>query len=268
MKLIGQLISFIFFLIIVGTIFAFSYLGMVPYLSTWLGTNKPRDLGIKYTEEDRIVGHAKSGITYTTLPASTPDELSIQRFGSHKVNDTWTSAQITALMNNRPWKNWPYKNVQVKFNGDGSAEISGELVKSKVPGYGAAIAAPKQALELVMKILPADPVFYLKMKASLKDNKVDVFEPQVFQIGRVPIPIQNLLAFQMSLPSLVKPVEAAFTFSMLDDLAKVHNKKDLIILFINNRISTFKGFYATKALFTENKLIFDGSLADKEATVR
>jgi len=269
MKLIGKLFGIVFLFFVVVIIFGLGYLGYIPAIANLLGTNKPRDLGIRFTEKDRVDAHTKSGVQYGTLPASTSDELSIQRFGRHNVDTSWTSAQISALMNNRPWKYWPYKDVQVKFNADGSAEVSGGLNKTVVPNYAAAIGIPKVAVEFAMKLLPPTPVFYLKMKASLKDNQVKVFEPQAFQLNRIPLPVDKFLAFNKPVFQLVKSVNAQLSIDMIGDLAKVKNKKDLIIGYINGRLSGYSSFfYAKESLIEENKLIYKGTLADQEATVR
>lgn len=267
MKLIGKLFGIVFLLIIVTVIFGLGYLGYIPAIANLLGTNKPRDLGIRFTEKDRVEGHAKSGIEYGILPSSTSDEQSIQRIGKHNVDTSWTSAQASALMNNRPWKNWPYQNIQVKFNADGSAEVSGGLNKAIVPGYAASIGIPKEAVEFAMKLLPPTPVFYLKMKASLVDNKVGVFEPQVFQLNRIPLPVDKFLAFNKF--RLIKEVNAQLSTDLLTDLTKVKDKRSLIIGYINGRLAGYNSFFfAKEARIEENKLIYKGTLADQEATVR
>jgi hypothetical protein len=81
----------------------FAYLGCVSGLSSVFGTDKPRDLGIKYSQADFDSARAKSLIEYIALPAGTPDELSLQRSGSRPVNTFFTSAEASALMNDRPF---------------------------------------------------------------------------------------------------------------------------------------------------------------------
>ncbi|KKQ33277.1 MAG: hypothetical protein US48_C0017G0009 [Candidatus Levybacteria bacterium GW2011_GWA2_37_36] len=266
MKLIGRLFLTVFLFIIATIVFGLGYMGYIPTIANLLGTNKPKDLGIRFTEQDRVEAHAKSGVEYGTLPATTSDELSIQRFGKHNVDTIWTSAQASALMNNRPWKFWPYQNVQVKFNADGSAEVSGGLNKAVVPNYAAAIGIPKVAVEFAMKLLPPNPVFYLKMKASLKDNQIETFEPQTFQLNQIPLPVNAFLSFN---PRLIGEVNAQFSANMLSDLVKVKNKRSLIIGYINDRLSGYSSFfYAKESRILENKLIYKGTLADQEATVR
>ncbi|MFA5770057.1 MAG: hypothetical protein WC894_01015 [Patescibacteria group bacterium] len=266
MKLIGRLFLFVFLFSISSIIFGLGYLGYIPAISKLLGTNKPKDLGIRFTEKDRVEAHAKSGVEYTTLPASTSEEQSIQRFGKHNVDISWTSAQMSSLMNNRPWKYWPYNNTQIKFNVDGSAEVSGGINKAVFPSYAAFMGIPKIATEFIMKLLPPAPVFYLKTKASLKENQVDLFELQAFQLNHIPLPINAFLSFN---PHLVKQVNAQLSADLLSDLGKVKNKRQMIVNYINDHLSGYSSFfYAREARFEENKLIFKGTLANQEATVR
>jgi len=157
----------------------------------------------------------------------------------------------------------------VKFNSDGSAEVSGGLNKAVVPNYATAIGIPKVAVEFAMKLLPPNPVFYLKMKASLKDNKVDAFDPRIFELNRIPMPIDRFLAFSKTRFHLVKPVNAQLSLDLVTDLSKVKNKWGLIVGYINDRLSGYGSFFfAKEARFEENKLIYKGTLADQEATVR
>ena len=97
-------------------------------------------------------------------------------------------------MNNKKGAYYPYKNIQVKFNADGSGEISATLIKSRLPLYASTFGAPQIAVDFAMKILPDNPVVYLKGKATLVDNKVGLFEPQRFEIGRVPLPVNIFLS--------------------------------------------------------------------------
>jgi hypothetical protein len=269
MKLIGRLFLLVFLFSVAAVIFGLGYMGYIPYVANLLGTNKPKDLGVRYVEKDRVEARAKSGVEYGTLPPGTSEGQSIQRFGKHNVDTSWTSSQMTALMNNRPWKYWPYNNVQVKFNGDGSAEISTGINKAVFPSYAAFMGIPKVAADFIMKLLPPTPVVYLKGKASLVDNKVSIFEPQAFELNRIPLPIDKFLSFGFPSFQLIKPVYAQLSIDMITDLAKVKNKKNLIIDYINDHLAGYSSFfYAKEARFEENKLIYKGTLADQEATVR
>jgi hypothetical protein len=168
-------------------------------------------------------------------------------------------------MNGKPGIYYPYKNVQLKFNADGSGEISGQLIKSRIPVYASTFDAPKIAVDLLMKFLPDDPVFYLKGRASLVDNKVAIFEPMKLEVGRMPIPLGPILAKKHG---IVKDAYAMDLSGFMSEISQVENKKGLIIDFINSRLAGIEGFYARDAHFEEDKLIFNGTLPEREATVR
>jgi hypothetical protein len=266
MKTIAKLFLLVVFVLIVFPILALGFMGFIPGLSNVLGANKARDLGIKYTEADRISGRSKSQIEYGEIKEIVSPEESAITSGSRIVKSEFTSQEVTALMNNRPWKYWPYKNVQVKFNADGSGELSGNLIKDRMPGYLTFAGVPEQVITIAMNVLPDNTSFYVKMRASLVNNQIELFEPQSFSIGRVPLPVNMFLSF--AYPSIVNEVHADSFSDLKDELGKVSNKRDLIIDFLNQRISLITGFYAKNARFGDNKLIFDGNLPEKESAVK
>jgi hypothetical protein len=253
---------FILLIIVLIPVIILGYLGFITPISSILGTNKPRDLGIKYTQEDLTSIRNKNQVKYETLPQTTNPSQTRGFQGQKQVNSDYTSKEITATMNNQPWKYWPYKDVQVKFNADGSGEISGILMKEKFPEYASIIGIPSEATNFAMKFLPPDPVFYVKLKGSLVENKVSEFEPVAFEIGRVPMPLNVFLSLGGT--NIIKPALAQNINEMTNELSKVQNKKALIIDFINTKLSSdFGSFYAKKAYFGENKVFFEGTLPEK-----
>lgn len=266
MKLILKLFLTVFLFSIAVIIFGLGYMGYIPAIANLLGTNKPKDLGIRYTEKDNQSAIAKNGVKYEALTGSVSEEQSIVRTGKHPVDTSFTSSEVTALMNNSPWKYWPYRNAQVKFNSDGLAEISGGIDKSVFPSYSAFMGIPKEATQFMMKLLPSSPIFYIKTTISLKENKLNQFEIQALHLNNIPLPMNLLLSLK---PQFVREVNAQISGDLLNDLSKVNNKRGLAIEFINNRLDSYRSFfYATEARAEENKLIFKGSLPDQEATVR
>lgn len=121
MKLIGRIFFLAILLLILAPILVLGYFGFIPGVSNLFGSNKPRDLKIRYTEENRLAARAKTKVEYGELSADTPASTSLVRTGSRPVKFEMSSAEVTSLMNNRPWKYFPYSDVQVKFNADGSA---------------------------------------------------------------------------------------------------------------------------------------------------
>lgn len=250
--LIKLFFSFIFLILIIVAIAYFAF-----------NTKSPRNLGITYTPQDLESGRGKSQIKYDLISESQSAGSPWLPYGQRDVNASFSSSEITAIMNNKPGIFYPYKNVQVKFNADGSAEISGQLIKSRIPIYASTFDAPKVAVDIVMKFLPENPVFYLKGKATLVENKVGVFDPLRFEIGRVPMPLNLILAYR---PSIYQ-VYAMDINGLLSEISSVTDKRQIIIDFINSRLSNVPGFYAKNASFSDNKLNYEGTLPEGEKIV-
>lgn len=263
MKKVLLFLLILFLLFILGVVFVFGYLGYIPGLSKLLGAETPRDLGVKYTEEDRTAARAKSKVEYTILPETTAITKSYQLIGTRKITASWNSQEMTALMNNRPWKYWPIKDVQLKVNDDGTAEMSGVVIKDKLIGYGQAIGVPEEVITTVVNFLPPTPTFYLKAKTSLEENKVKDFEIQSVYLGKMPLPVDTLMSLLDR-----KVVSPAYAANPVSELSKYQGKREAIINFINDKLASLTGFYAKKAYFDDGKLQFDGNLSEKMATVR
>jgi len=254
MRVLGKIfLGLILLLVILSTVVFFA-----------LRTNNPRDLGVKWSEQDLNSGRAKGQVVNEFIKEEDSSGVAWKTSGKRDIKTTFSSSEITAIMNNKKGAYYPYKNIQVKFNADGSAEISGRLIKSRIPTYGSTFDAPKVAVDLTMKFLPENPVFYLKGKATLAENQVEFFEPQRFEIGRIPMPLGIILA------SAKKPDNQAYAMDVggfLSEISSVNNKRQIIIDFINSRLSNIEGFYAKKAYYEENKLNYEGTLPEKEIIV-
>lgn len=231
--------------------------GFVPGLSTLAGANKPRDLGIAYTGSDRANARMKSGLLYGSLPSGTKIEDSIKRTGSQPLSNSFTSEELTALMNDRPYKYWPFEEIQVKIDNDNSVEVSGRILGNLLPSYAKAEKIPMALLNEYQSFAPADPVFYVRGKATLKENKISEFKITRLEVGRLRIPVA--LARRIELSGL-----KATTIADSKGSAKIGNAEELI----NNWLNTSSGLYAKEATFHDNQLFYDGSISLQELTVR
>jgi hypothetical protein len=263
MKKAGIVILLILVIAIVGVVCVLASLGYIPGLSALFRANKPKNLGVIFSDTDLTSARAKSKIIYGMLPDSTPIEQSIQRVGQQKASFSLTSSEATALLNNRPWKYWPVKNVQLKINEDGSAELSCVVVKEKLRGFAIANGIPAYTVDLGLKFIPTDPAVYVKATTALSENRVSQFDIQAVSLGKFSLPVDKLLAF--TLPKVIDPVYASGSVS---DLYNYKGKKDIIINFINERLSKIPGFFAKSSNFRGGKLNFDGTLSEKELTTR
>lgn len=263
MKIFKRIMAWLGILIVLAIIYVLTGFGYMPGLSKVLGTQKPKDLGITYTAENKTSAREKSQLVYLELPANTSIEQSIVRSGSRPVTTSWDSAEMTALMNDRPWRYWPIKEVQLRIDDDGTAELSGVVIKEKLKNYAVAIGVPREVAKGILSLLPANSAFYVKAKTSLAENKVKDFDIQAVSYGKISIPVNLLLSRSSN-----DYVDSAVAVDEVSELSKYSGKKAAIINFINDRLSQITGFYAKSAYFKDGKLNFDGTLSETEATVR
>lgn len=163
------------------------YLGFIPRVSSILGSNQPRDLGVKATSADLDSVNRQNSITYQKLTDNSPS--SILYSGQKDISVSLTSSEITALANSPKWKYYPVKDVQIKINPDGSGEVSGILFLDRLPGYletaGLSSELAKVAADSLH--LKGNPPFYLKGMVTVTDNQITL-NIQKVEIGRVSIP--------------------------------------------------------------------------------
>src|SRR3989344_3964905 len=90
---------------------------------------QPKTLGIKYTPQDLESIKNKVNVNNESLPANTPLSQSLVVSGSHPVEATFSSEELSAGANYRRsvYKYFPFKNVQIRVNNDGSVEGSAKV---------------------------------------------------------------------------------------------------------------------------------------------
>ncbi len=130
-----------------------AYMGFVPLLSGVIGANKPKDLNVPYTQKDyeSVVGKAQVQITQ---PEYICVGCEVETSGRQPVDATFTEAEVTALLNAQNQKYGELKNIQVKFNADGTVELTGLISRNAgVPIYLKAIpkVAPGGKLDLTVE---------------------------------------------------------------------------------------------------------------------
>ncbi|MEM0359752.1 MAG: hypothetical protein QXK06_00260 [Candidatus Diapherotrites archaeon] len=127
----GKIIGLIVLLGILA-IAVLAFLGFLPVVSDLIGTAKPKDLGVRYSEADyqsglaKMKGHSVKNAEYLCI---TCDYVSK---GSIPAEGTFTQEEFTAQMNKMNSKKGPLKDIQVKFNADGSMEASGRITDPRL----------------------------------------------------------------------------------------------------------------------------------------
>lgn len=229
------IVSFIAIIILVA-----GFAGFVPGLSTVLGTNKPKDLGQSVTLEDSAIAQEKLGVVVVELPKETSIENSYQLSGQREVQLTLDSKEGTAIMNNRTWKYYPFSNMQLRINPDGTIETSGMVSMSTFMDYANSLGYSTDDVEKALNeyhIPKINMPFYVKGTGSIVDNVVSI-NVQSFQAGRISVP-SGILSTNMN----------------------------RINSFAQDVISRQNGFSAKKLAVEGEKLVFDGTLPAQEAVV-
>jgi hypothetical protein len=225
------------FLIFVGVAaLVLGYFGFLPGLSHAFGSDKPIDLGARYSGLDYLNANAKSGIRFGELPVGTPAEQSLRYSGQKEVNVDFTPAEFNALLNERRWEYYPFSDFQYRTNTDGTSEFSAVLHIDRVDGYCEAMGIPDETEQKVMNYLKSYGRFqkqvpvYIKSKAGVADGQLD-FQTYEAKVGRFPI-----------------------------SGARVDQYKDTLIRLAYSRIDSIPGFSCNSFGFSPDGVHFEGSL--------
>ena len=118
--------------IIVIAILVVGYLGFIPGVSDLMGTNKPRDLGVKYSEANYASGLAKVPGAQVINPEYLCVTCAYTSTGSIPVKTSFSNEEFTSMINKRNSKVGPLREGQFKFNADGTVEASGLIVDPRI----------------------------------------------------------------------------------------------------------------------------------------
>ena len=216
-------------------------LGIVPILSSLIGAGQ-KDLGIRYTVEESLAARQKSGGTeIIPLPKGTSSADDFRLEGKKPMQFTMSSAELTAHSNNRPWKNYPVKNLQIKIHDDGTIEGSAILVVSKAMPYAMGLGYSEEQIRDAMKtysIPPFEVPIYVVGKGSVKDDEVQV-DANAVKIGAIPIPGDIVARANQEAESV------------LNDLIRKHAD----------------AFHAEEVSFANGTMTFVGAVPEKEYVI-
>lgn len=166
------------------------YLGFVPGISKYVV--KPVDLGVK--EDSSFISPYEKKINFKNelpggiVPAGREGIFS----GSTKIDEKISSIQATSIL--AEWKRrsatLPIRDVQVRFNQDGTAEISGILEIATAISIAKNLGYSDTDIEKgrsYAKYVSGDLPFYVKGIAGVTDNQISI-NPSYFQLGKVAVP--------------------------------------------------------------------------------
>lgn len=183
------LLILLFLVVVVGL--GLGYLGVVPILSSVMGSNKPKDLGVTYSEQDLQQAQAKTKVQGETLTqADNPTGSGLVYEGTQSAELTLTSQEITALANSSRWKYNPLSQVQVRINEDGSAEASGYLDFQAARQYAVALGVTSQDIDAALEQYPIPTSklpFYVKLTGGVSNNDIEMNVMNV-KLANIPVP--------------------------------------------------------------------------------
>jgi len=237
MKII-KLFFLLLFLGILGSVLYLGYLGFIPIVSNFIGANKPKDLGIKYTQEN-FDSYVQKALTKITLANTGADPAASVRYsGQISLKESFSPEDISARLNYSNWKYMPVSNTQLRINSDGSIEFSANVIMDRLPGFIAYAGLGKYSIDNVNKglkyinLLKINPPLYIKFKAGVADNNLNL-NVQTIQVGRFALPLEKLGANEV----LTQSAENVF--------------------------SKTTGFYAKSVSFSDGQMKFEGSVPEK-----
>ena len=199
-----------------------------------------KNLGVDWDEEDAVQAGVKLGRERVALSDTEEPTASVKFEGSHPVDQSFTSEEITAVVNTRDYKYSPAQDVQIKINDDGTGEVSGKIILANVIPFGKAFGIRNtQAEEVVREYaakLPINPTFYVKGKPSIVNGQAN-FEGEEIKIGSFDVTDQ-------------------LTDSRVNDVVEqnIQGVPGLSVdkLAIENGELAFEGTYPDKSMYTPN----------------
>lgn len=237
MKLL-KLLLLIILIVLIGGVLLLGYFGFIPVLSSVFGSDKPRDLGIKYTKQQYTDYVAKTKEQITTINGNITPENSLTYSGKVDLKQSFTPEEISARLDYSIWKYMPVTNTQLRINPDGTVEFSGLVLYNRIEGFVAREGAGQYSIEDVKKgmdyakLLSRDFPVYAKFKATVTNNQVNL-DLKTIEVGRFSVPLKTLKASE------------AVTSVSQTIMGKV------------------PGFYAKSVNFDNGKMNFEGTVPEK-----
>ena len=156
----------IFVLLVLGA----GMTGFVPVVSDILGTNAPRDLGVKVTQADYDSALAATGFKLDSSAGYGPD-THITYSGQKAVSVGLTDAQLSALIDFDHATQYPVRNAQVKIHADGTLEAAAYIKVDSYKGYS------------------VNNAVYVKGSFDVLPGGQIKLHPAEVQVGRAPVPL-------------------------------------------------------------------------------
>lgn len=171
---------------------------------------KPKALGISYTQKDLDSIKQKVAVTFAPLPDNKPAVKTIIVSGSHQVDQNFTSSELTAAIDNRhnDYAYFPFRNVQIRVNSDGSVEGSGTINYQDAVNYLLTLGVSQTAITegtAKFKIPNANLPVYLKASGKITNNDSQINFVAV-SIANISVPENLIQEFQPAVNGLIESI--------------------------------------------------------------
>ncbi len=209
------------------------YYGFVPGVSAIFGSDKPKDLGVSYTESEFNTYNRKANFTLNEDTSGKLNEEGVVFSGQTEVKDNFTKEEVSARVNYSSWVYMPINNVQINFPSDNTIEFSANLLVDRLAGFINAVGlqVSNEDIDEGLKYLKitSNPTIYARAKVEVNDNIPSIHLDNL-QVGRFNIPFENYDADSI-LESATRTIFASVP-----------------------------GFYAKSVSITPNGMMFEGTL--------
>lgn len=171
---------------------------------------KPKHLGVAYTPTDLNSIKKKINVTFAPLPADKAAIKTIIVSGSHQVDQNFTSAELTAAVDNRhnDYAYFPFRNVQIRVNADGSIEGSATINYQDAVNYLLTLGVSQTAISegtTKFKIPNTNLPVYLKASGAIINNDSQI-NFSAAKIANISVPENLIKEFQPAVNGLIESI--------------------------------------------------------------
>lgn len=168
----------------------------------------PKGLGVMASEADRESGEQKLGVKFESLPDNATQTIQVS--GAHSVDVNLSSEELTALANSRreQYGYFPFRNVQIRVNADGSVEGSATINYDDAVKYLTTFGVKASDIERAtgeFKIPKIDIPLYMKVSGNVKNN-VSNIDVSAVTIASIPVPRELVDKYAPGVDLLVEQV--------------------------------------------------------------
>ena len=171
---------------------------------------RPKTLGVGYASVDLQSAKQKLAVTYLPLPADGSTAKTLTVTGSHPVDKTFSSQELTALADNRrkDYAYFPFRNVQIRVNDNGTVEGTATVNYPDLSAYLVALGVSYEDIEAAAAKFNVPRVnlpVYLKASGNISNNRSQI-SVSAAQIANISVPKNFLDKYSPTLNQLIETV--------------------------------------------------------------